>query len=400
MNDRILKGSWIDAYMELCQGTEVPALYWKWTGLILLASALRRHVVMDRGVYELYPNLYIIFVGPTGAKKSTAGDFGYDKIIGQVENIVGFSGRVTSEAILKKLREMSISMDNPSILESEQSIFLYASELSSLFGGRINSKGTYSIVDFLTIVYGRGKFDEGTKGDGFHTLDNICVNLLAATTPEGINDLLNRVAIEGGFTSRTIFLYQDRSKKSVAWPRLPSNQKLGLQNLISDLRVISTLRGEIRVTSAAYNWFEAWHDNIWKKTFPSPELIQYWSRKPDQLLKLSMLLSVSYSNDLVVDERHMIEADLVLKEAEPWMIPAFMNVDRSKQSWLREHILSYIKQCGGHVSRSKLTKKFDHRVGSVKELADILGPLIVSGLVTEERDLSKRTTEYFLGKVE
>lgn len=397
-NGRVLPGSWLDRYMELCTDTEVPTLFWKWTGLTLLASALRRHVSMDRGIYRLYPNIYVIFVGPPGSKKSTAGDFGYNNIVRSVEAINGFAGRITSEGILRKLGEVAVNENAPTVLESDQSLFLYASELSTLLSGRTRSRNTFSIIDFLTAVYSSGTFDEGTRTNGFSAYDHICVNFLAATTPEGVNDLFDRVAIEGGFISRTIILYQEAVTNSEPWPTFSENKRLRVQTLITDLRTISQLNGEVRVMEQARTWFTNWYNTVWRTTVPHPDLQQYWVRKFDHLLKISMLLSVAERNDLVVEQKHMEQAASILAEAETWMPVAFNNVDRPRQSRLREQIMTYIREQGGSVARSKLTKRFDHRVSGVKELDEVLSPLIVGGSLLEDKNLSTRITVYSINK--
>ena len=66
-------GDWIESFLKLTENTEPPKLYRKWTAISTLASAMRRKCALNWGnVGNFYPNMYIILVGPSGARKTTA----------------------------------------------------------------------------------------------------------------------------------------------------------------------------------------------------------------------------------------------------------------------------------------------------------------------------------------
>ena len=64
---------WIEDYMKYTEHSEPHHLYRKWTAVATLASALQRKVFMEwtSGI-TLYPNMYIVLVGPPAARKGTA----------------------------------------------------------------------------------------------------------------------------------------------------------------------------------------------------------------------------------------------------------------------------------------------------------------------------------------
>ena len=51
-------------YSLACPITEAPEIYHLFTGMSLIAGVLGRKVFLDWTSYKIYPNLYIILVGP------------------------------------------------------------------------------------------------------------------------------------------------------------------------------------------------------------------------------------------------------------------------------------------------------------------------------------------------
>jgi len=64
---RIYK-DWLDAYMNYGDNTEASALFRKWVGVSTIASALRRKVHLEWHA-RIFPNLYVVLVGPAGGRK-------------------------------------------------------------------------------------------------------------------------------------------------------------------------------------------------------------------------------------------------------------------------------------------------------------------------------------------
>ncbi|KKL16209.1 hypothetical protein LCGC14_2497870, partial [marine sediment metagenome] len=74
---------WVSGYIEYSQETESPLSYHVWTGISLLAAALQRRVYIRWGYEILYPNMYIVLVGPSGkCRKGSAMNLGKDIITG------------------------------------------------------------------------------------------------------------------------------------------------------------------------------------------------------------------------------------------------------------------------------------------------------------------------------
>ena len=70
--------NWIDTYLRFTTFQEAPEKFHLWTALSTIASAVRRSVCLPRGYFNIYPNLYVAIVGPTGITKTTSADIGIE----------------------------------------------------------------------------------------------------------------------------------------------------------------------------------------------------------------------------------------------------------------------------------------------------------------------------------
>src|SRR3990167_7035930 len=73
--------NWLQSYLTYVENTEPPTSFHRWTGLGCIASALQRKVYMDWGTERIFPNLYIVLLGPAAqTRKSTALRIGEDLV--------------------------------------------------------------------------------------------------------------------------------------------------------------------------------------------------------------------------------------------------------------------------------------------------------------------------------
>ena len=65
--------NWLDTWMKYTENTEPPELYRLWCGVSTVAAVLQRKCYLCWGLNtSLYPNMFIVLVGPSGARKGTA----------------------------------------------------------------------------------------------------------------------------------------------------------------------------------------------------------------------------------------------------------------------------------------------------------------------------------------
>src|SRR5512146_987337 len=91
MSERNLP-NWLKAYsVWTLPRSEAPASMVLWAGLFTLAAVAKRKVVFPKrlmGSYEIYPNLYLIFVGNPGVvRKSTTAGYAEELLLNVSETL-------------------------------------------------------------------------------------------------------------------------------------------------------------------------------------------------------------------------------------------------------------------------------------------------------------------------
>jgi len=62
---------WYEGWLHYMKDSEAPLLYNKWVAISMLAAVLERKVFLSWDKL-IYPNFYIVLVGPPGCRKGTA----------------------------------------------------------------------------------------------------------------------------------------------------------------------------------------------------------------------------------------------------------------------------------------------------------------------------------------
>ena len=294
---------WLTSYAEYTSEQESPSLFHFWVGTSVIASTMERRCYINRGYYTLFPNLYIVLIGASArVRKTSAISIGYEIFREANSKSVIVSQKTTPEAIIsifvEGYKERGVSGG-----------VIVADELGVFLGGQLKSM---DLMQLLTKWYDCPKhFEYHTMMRGKEIMDCVYCNMIAGTTPQWLKDSMPPHAVGGGFTSRIIFVYQDKPEKLVAFPEITDAQKRMKVKLLHDLQSISKLKGQYKLTKGAREWYERWYMDVFRpETTPHMALDGYFGRKHDTLLKVAMCLSASKSGNLIVDE---IELRMALK---------------------------------------------------------------------------------------
>ena len=286
---------WLTTYADYTEEQESPSLFHFWVGTAVIAAALERRCWIHRGYYTLFPNLYVVLIGASArVRKTSAINIGFELYREAITSGVVVSQKTTAEALIsifvEGFKERGVS--GGAIVADELGVFL---------GGQAKNM---DLMQLLTKWYDCPKhFEYHTMMRGKEVMDLVYCNMIAGTTPQWLKDSMPPHAVGGGFTSRIIFVYQDKPEKLIPFPELTQEMLVLRGKLMHDLRVISQLKGEFKFTDKAKGWYEDWYMRVFKpETTPYASLDGYFGRKHDTLLKVAMCLAVSKSNALVVDE--------------------------------------------------------------------------------------------------
>ena len=197
---------WISAYLKYVENTEPPISYHTWTAVSMIAGALQRKVYLNWGHDTIYPNMYIVLIGPSGrARKGTAMNIGKDilKDIG----ISMTSESITREALIRDMKDAVTNFPDATTGKVRFHCSLTAlSEELSVFLGQNDIKFLADLTDWYD---SRDSWTYRTKGSGTDKIQGVCFNILGATAPDWLQSILPQEAVGGGFTSRIIFVVEE-----------------------------------------------------------------------------------------------------------------------------------------------------------------------------------------------
>ena len=231
-----------------------------------------------------------------------------------------------------------------------------------------------------------------TKTAGVDKIDGMCYNFLGATAPDWLDEMLPQEAVGGGFTSRCILVCEDRKRKLVIDPR-PSKEELEIRkSLISDLRQVRLISGPMTVTEEAYVAYEAWYRkqeaNIIDGAPPilDPRFQGYISRRQIHCWKLSMVMSISRGESMVIELPDFLRAVALLEATERKMPYAFRGYGRARYSRALDLVLRYLDE-RGQAKHSELLRihRFDLDAYTLDIVIDNLLKMHVISKVRDSR---------------
>lgn len=319
--------SWLEGYLSYVKETEPHTRYHIWVAIMLVAASLGRKANIIMGPETFFPNLYIVLVGPAAGGKSTAIRYG-QKLLEKADTvIIAPAGRVTDQQLYVELEDAGRAVQWPGGgTFQHHTMLVIASELVMFLGetkGTSKKAGTDRLAD-MCALYDEDAFTYRTKGSGVNTVINPGLFLLGATTPLWITSSMPTLAIAGGPTSRTLFVYSAGKEKLIPLTQMkPFDVKLEAE-LIHDLREISKLIGTFTTTANAAKFYENWYSNIHPTLdLKDQRLETYLGRMPIMLVKTAMCLSACRDNSMIITEKDFVGALRMLNNANRHMGKAF-----------------------------------------------------------------------------
>lgn len=305
MSERQLKNI-IESYHEYCESKESPDSYLRWTAVAAVAAALERKCWLQWDKL-IYPNQYILLVGPSGVQKSTALTPAADLL--KRLDVVLSPSTLTKEALAKMLSSATQHVHLPRTGRHyiHSSATVISSELFSFTGSK-----NIELLGWLTDWYDcPSPWDKATRMHGNEAIDGVCLSILGASDPSWFVEILTKASLTGGFVARCIFVVETRKRKIVADPTEIVVDKDLQKALIHDLRRVNCLNGPFELSGDAKHlyvpWYseyqQAWMDGDSMYTHPMME--GYMNRRATHLLKLAMTVSAARSDEMVISGADM-----------------------------------------------------------------------------------------------
>lgn len=298
-------GTFLGDYLSYMEPLETPSAYDFWTALWLLSVNLGRSIIVDRGGAPVFLNLFTILVAESGVtRKSTAVRHatkfarGIDGPLQLVET------KITPELLEERLHRQALEHGT-----SQAAISI--SELVTFLG---KEKYVSTMPTLLTDLYDCPELRSGggSLTSGSRDLKNVFVSFLSASTPSWLVRAVNPDVIEGGFTSRVIFVVAEEPKRRQSWP---GEQDEDLNNrIVERLRQISRIakeRRHISISEGGRRTFDKWYRS--RTLHRDPFRASFQSREDAHILRLAAFLSIN-DDTWHIQHNHILAAIKIITE--------------------------------------------------------------------------------------
>jgi hypothetical protein len=178
----------------------------------------------------------------------------------------------------------------------------------------------------LTDLWDCGRYSE-TRRTAKIAIDlpNTQLNMLSATTPAYLNNLLPEGAWEHGFMSRVLVVYSGEITHTDLFLELDTDNA-GFKNLCASLREIYSMWGGFSIDEDVKEAINAWAKAGGPPIPDHPKLTSYCARRAAHLLKLCMVASAASDRDRIITLDHFAEALDWLVELETFMPDIFKSM--------------------------------------------------------------------------
>jgi hypothetical protein len=342
-------------YLAYTKLHESPEDFHLWVAMTLMAMTVKRNVWMNRGYYKLYPNIYTILVAESALlRKSSSIRIGLNLIKeAHPEGMNIFAQKITPEGLIHYLSLISEEQK-----KSEATIV--SDELAVTLG---NCAKDPTLLQLLTTLYDSAdKFEYATISRGIEKCENICISMLAGSTPEWLKSSMPEDAVGGGFFSRLIIVNRLECGRRNPHPEDTITEELQeiRKVCVGELRAIGEIKGEFKWEPSAKRMFSDWYCDYNEPDQASAHLRGYYGRKGDTIIKLAMLCSLSTNDSLILTERDFNFALRLLGENETHLTDIINKMGQTQTGKDQSQVLSIIEKAG-MISHSKLLQRVSYK---------------------------------------
>lgn len=378
--------SWLDVYLKYTSCSEAPDVYHFWTGVVMLSSVLQRRVYKDRGLFQLWPNIYTFLVGPPGSRKSTAIDIGNELLQSIQDPPPTVDVFHTAPVLVQVLNAIT-----PNYNPGKTPVLFVGDEAPAFFR---RAKYAEDLIPLLIKLWDCKSTGGATIARGQERIEKPYGVGIWGVVPEILVDLMPKDVIQGGFASRVVWCYSDDMSRCFAHPELMQQAIAKIaplqQLLVHDLNEISLLHGEVQLKKDVYVEYEAWYRDTRQAATPDDILsvrqMGYLRRKPDLVYKLMILLSISEDDSLVVELRHFKAALEAINKLEPDLPKIYRSARKDADKWdIVDKIKWKLEAENWKIRRTKLTRWCSNNNITVQQLDDAMYQLAQEGLVKSEQ---------------
>jgi len=292
--DDVPADSYIAQYLRYMATQETAHAYDFWCALWSIACACGRNTVVARPRAPVYLNMYLILVGDSGKPRKTTSVNTALSLVRDLydgDNAIGFvDSRVTPEHLDLIIHERSKE-------HGAGKVIIGVPELAVFMGSETYTAG---MPPTLTDLYDCPDHRQGgTISRGLSEQRNVWISMLSASTPIWLLKTVNPRVIEGGFSSRCMFVVNNDPKQSIPWPdeQENGNERALLLDGLHDILARSREHHSIRIVDTALSKFRTWYEERERSADPYKQSFE--AREDAHVLRIAALLCINDGSWLI-----------------------------------------------------------------------------------------------------
>jgi hypothetical protein len=295
--------SWLETLLSMTDEAESPAQYWRWAALTAISAVVKNNVSLNRHIYRLYPNIYVILVGKSAIKKGPPIALARN-LVTRVDNTRVIGGRASIQGIVKELASTYTTSKNRTI--TDNSGYIVSSEFASSLVE--DPAATNILLDLYDGDYHKDGWKNTLKGSAQETLVNPSITLLSGSNETNLKDIIGAKERTNGFVGRIFFIPASRRHTINSLVYAP---KVGLDSaLLSEyLKELAQITGEFEWSEKGGSFYDDWYRTLAKQIDEDDsDETGTTNRLGDHVLKVAMLLHLARCKSLVLEKRDIDDA--------------------------------------------------------------------------------------------
>lgn len=360
---------WITGFLAMTEGLPTPPIYRLWSAISSVASALERRTFMRANMKLAYPNLFTVLIGPPSVGKTVALDPA-KQLLRASKAVIMAPDDMTKAALVDTLaeshRKIARGGDLPPLEYSPLCVMV------SEFGTLVNAHDLEFFSTLNDLFDNKSEHKSRRRGHNSGKTISIVapqLNILAATQPGFLSDLLPESAWHMGFTARLFLIYSDGGPKVDIFAEMRDNTFLE-DELVKGLVSISKCVGEWRPSEGAKRAFRKWISNGMPPVPDHPRLAHYTGRRDLYMCKLSMIAAASRNEgDMLITEQDFERALSWLLGAEQLMPDVFRDMHLKSDGVVMGECHRFVSDLWIKSGKSIETRKPIHRTEIMNFLA-------------------------------
>ncbi len=374
--ESLVRGGWFGRYLEYTVESESPAQYHFGSALACVSAGLSRKPLIGWEARETYPNLYVLLIGPAGARKGSAIERALS-IIGPTLDVNSLGNEGSQQGFFTALR---------SRFEANQTCsdgIIVADEFSVLVS-RDNYKA--ELVKWLTDWWdSRDPWRRALASEGgMIELRNPYVCLLGASNMAWLKSLPPD-AISGGFLPRVLTFDAPGKRHRKARPRFSYALRAELTSSLAENCGNPVDRIDFDATSGKYidDWYEgALCDQ--EEAAGDDQVASWFARKQAAVLKMAVVwqLADGGPKDIIAVE-WLEKARAVADWCDVTVADAYGALGVSNEAAPVDDVVTLLKKHKGRLGRDKIVRSLRNRY-TARRVEEALRTLAASRMIVSD----------------